>query len=109
MENENVLDLSGSNEPTPSMTLGINQEVIQFKQAEWVFQFDKGEPTVFAWCNDSEEPGDLSIKLSPNSSSNIEFKDRDGRSFKIYAREITEPTLKMLEQDGSVDVDLQEG
>ena len=109
MENENVLNLSYTDGINSSISLAKPLDYIQFKQAEWVFQFEGGEPTVFAWCNDPENPGDLSIKLAPNSSSTIEFKDRDGRSFKIYAREITEPTLKMLEQDGSVDVDLQEG
>ncbi len=79
------------------------QENIEYNQAEWVFQFEKEEPVVFAWCNkprNSEEPmEELHLKLKADSSSIIEFKDRHGKTFKIFAREITEPTLKMLEQD----------
>ena len=73
----------------------------QFKQAEWVFQFDDGEPVVFAWTNDPENPGDLNINLQPNSQCNLTFRDRDEkRTFTIFAREITEPTLKMIEESG---------
>jgi hypothetical protein len=74
------------------------QAIEEFKQAEWVFQFDDEEPVVFAWINDPNEPGELNLNLKPNNRSDLQFTDRNGRSFKIFAREITEPTLKMIEQ-----------
>jgi hypothetical protein len=77
------------------------QENISFKRPEWVFQFDDNEPVVFAWSNDEEEPGEVNISLKGDSSSTLTFIDRDGKkTFKIFAREITEPTLKMIEQNG---------
>lgn len=77
-------------------------EIVTFKRPEWVFQFDDNEPIVFAWSNDEEEPGEVTISLKGNSNSNITFMDRDGkRTLKLFSREITEPTLKMIEQNGS--------
>jgi len=85
------------------------QSNIEYNQAEWVFQFEKEEPVVFAWCNkprDSEGPSEeLNLKIKGDSSSVIEFKDRDGKTFRIFAREITQPTLKMLEQDHLIEDD----
>jgi hypothetical protein len=63
-------------------TLSIAPSVV-FQQTEWVFQFDEGEPVVFA--SQQEEPN-LTITLSNTSQSSIEFTDNN-RKFKIFARE----------------------
>ena len=70
-----------------------------FKRAEWVFQFDKEEPIVFAWSNDPTDPGEININIKPNSSSGITFTDKDGkRTFSLFSREISEETLKLIEE-----------
>ncbi len=78
-------------------------EIVEFEQAEWVFQFDNEEPVVFAWANTPGEKAEVSINLKSNSGTNLEFRDRNGKVFRIFAREITEPTLKMLEQNGNIE------
>lgn len=83
--------------------------VIEYSQAEWVFQFDDNEPVVFAWSNEEGDPGEVNIKLKPNSASNLIFTDRDGtRTFKMFARPISEPTLKMIEQNGEIEVEVED-
>ena len=81
----------------------IESNFKKFKQAEWVFQFDGEEPIVFAWCNSPSNDGEddnLVLKLTPTSDCSLNFKSYTGRELKIFAREITDQTLKMLEQDG---------
>lgn len=87
--------------------ISLEPTLVEFKQAEWVFQFDNNDPVVFAWVNDPNEPGELNLNLKPNNQSDLPFTDRNGRSFKIFAREITEPTLKMIEQSGKNVIDTE--
>jgi len=85
----------------PGVSGSLITSVVEFQRPEWVFQFDDNEPVVFAWSNDEEEPGEVNISLKGDSNSTLTFVDRDGKkTFKIFAREITEPTLKMIEQNG---------
>ena len=56
---------------------------VTFQQTEWVFQFDDGEPVVFA--SQQEEPN-LTITLNNTNHASIEFTDNN-RRFKIFARE----------------------
>ena len=74
-----------------------------FKEAEWVFQFDNEEPIVFAWSDDSQEPGEVTITLKPNSNSSIAFASASGEKlFRMYSRPITEQTKLMRKlQDSS--------
>ena len=69
-----------------------------FKDAEWVFQFDEEKPVVFAWSNSSEEPGDVAITLKPNVKSRITFTNIDGtKVMSLYSRPITDETVKIRE------------
>jgi hypothetical protein len=66
-----------------------------FKDAEWVFQFDDEKPVVFAWSDSSEEPGDITITLKPNEKSRITFTNVNGtKIMSLYSRPITEETIK---------------
>lgn len=81
---------------------GINltiPQITKFKQPEWVFQFDNDEPVVFAWCEQPEDEPRLSLDFKGESSSTLFFTSTSGKTFKIFSREITEPTIKMLEQN----------
>jgi len=75
------------------------KEILQtenFKEAEWVFQFDNEEPIVFAWSNSSEEAGDVTIVLKANSNSSVLFSSATGdKIFRMYSRPITEKTKKI--------------
>lgn len=73
-------------------------EIKDFKDAEWVFQFDEEKPVVFAWSNSSEEPGDVAITLKPNVKSRITFTNIDGtKVMSLYSRPITDETVKIRE------------
>ena len=73
------------------------QQIENYKEAEWVFQFDSEEPIVFAWSSgESEEPGEVNIKLKSSSNSSIFFSSAGGnKTFRMYARPISEETKKM--------------
>lgn len=76
-----------------------NPEKIRFAQPEWVFQFDEDEPIVFAWSEQPDDTAKIIIEMKGESNSTLFFKSTNGKTFKIFSREITEPTLKMLEQN----------
>jgi len=80
-------------------------EIVHFKRAEWCFQFDDEEPIVFAWSQDEEDPGNIVLKLEPRSNSTLFFKSASGKEMKMFSREITEPTLKMIAQNGEIDTE----
>ncbi len=49
---------------------------------EFCFQFDENEPVVFATGHN-----ECSIRLSPQSDSNVTFTDNNNNVFKLFARE----------------------
>lgn len=63
--------------------LTMIQPTVTFNQAEWVFQFDDEEPTVFA--TQQNDPN-LTITLNNTNNASIEFTNNN-RRFKIFARE----------------------
>ena len=77
-------------------------EPIQFKDAEWCFQFFNNDPVVFAWSAENlAEPTPLVIQLQPHSGESIVFK-QNGMEFKIFPRQISEETKKQREQQDGV-------
>jgi hypothetical protein len=76
-------------------------EAQPIKDAEWCFQFFNNEPIVFAWSNEGEEPGPLSLQLEPSEGEGLNFQ-QNGMIFKIFPREITEKTkIQRQEQNAS--------
>lgn len=74
-------------------------DVIEYKEAEWVFQFDNDEPVVFAWSNDGEKPGEVKITLKSDSKSTITFVSPDGtKALRLYCREMSDATRKIAKQ-----------
>ena len=105
LEGENF-NLEQTGESVDSLYIPL-EEAIEFNQTEWVFQFGDEEPVVFAWENSQDQDSDktgLTLHLKGNSKSSLEFRDRNGKTFKIFAREMTEPTLKMLENSGNIEI-----
>jgi hypothetical protein len=79
-----VLEPIGEIKMTPSEKL---------EQCEWCFQFDGDEPQIFAWTgeNDSkdEEPK-VMFTITNTKDSYITFTHKNGKSFKLFARELTD-------------------
>lgn len=55
----------------------------RFNNVEFCFQFNDDEPISFATGQN-----DLHIHISPTENGNITFTNNDGKTFKIFAREI---------------------
>ena len=62
-----------------------------FEDCEWCFQFNDGEPTVFAFTNPPQSNNELTFTITNSEDSEMTFANKDGE-FKIFAREITEET-----------------
>jgi hypothetical protein len=66
-------------EPTQLLTLTRNVQIIE--DVEFCFQFDGGEPVVFA-----TGPNECQIRLNPQTDANMTFTDNE-REFKLFARQ----------------------
>lgn len=57
---------------------------------EWCFQFDDGEPTVFAATNEKingQEPA-INLTLTNTEEATVKF-NHEGKSFKIFCRPLS--------------------
>ncbi len=70
-------DLSVDDNPEWS----ISSNYDKFESAEFCFQFDNEEPIPFFWG-----PGDLNMKITPTTDGYMVFTDKNGKTFKIFAR-----------------------
>ena len=69
----------------------LSQEKLE--HCEWCFQFDGDEPQIFAWTgeNDSkDEDPKVMFTITNTKDSYITFTHKNGKSFKLFARELTE-------------------
>lgn len=70
----------------------ITQE--RWIDCEWCFQFDDGEPHVFAWTDDeiqSDENPEVNFTISNAKQSYISFTHGEsGKTFKLFSRELTD-------------------
>ena len=58
-----------------------------FVDCEWCFQFDDGEPFVFATSSKSITEPYIQFKLKNTETSNIVFRDdKNNKKFKLFAR-----------------------
>ena len=62
-----------------------------YEDCEWCFQFNDGEPTIFAFSNPAQSNNELTFTITNSEDSVMTFTNSDGE-FKIFAREITEET-----------------
>ena len=96
------LELFEDNDFTPTAYESSVVDFLQDKydECEWCFQFDGEEPQVFAWTDVDmvdEEP-QVQFTISNNVDSNIKFTHKNGRVFKIFAREMTEVGKEMQQK-----------
>jgi hypothetical protein len=65
----------------------------KLQNCEWCFQFDEDEPQIFAWTgeddNKDEEPK-VMFSITNTKDSYINFTHKNGKSFKLFARELTD-------------------
>lgn len=97
MENEQKAEVVKLENPNNTLQLIASEKL---EQCEWVFQFDEDEPQVFAWTNEDmegEEP-QVQFTISNTKNSNITFTHKNGKSFKIFAREMTEAGREMQQK-----------
>ena len=73
----------------------------KYEECEWCFQFDDGEPQIFAWTNEDMEGQEPQIQftITNTQNSNITFKHKDGKVFKIFAREMTEAGRELQQKE----------
>jgi hypothetical protein len=69
----------------PTIMVSNEEEAIIYKNVEWMFQFNNGEPILF--CTPLNATKKLVIKINNTSTSHICFDDKNGNTFKIFARE----------------------
>ena len=61
------------------------------EDVEWCFQFFNNEPEVFAFSNEGEPAGNLSIELKPLEGEGLSFS-HNGMAFRLFPRAISEET-----------------
>ena len=88
--------------PSQSDLVQISITQKRIEDCEWVFQFDNDDPQVFAWTdpelNKDEDPKVI-FSISNIENSFISFKSsKTDKSFKIFAREISEEGKNMREK-----------
>lgn len=79
------------------LKLNLSQE--KYEQCEWCFQFDDGEPQIFAWTEEDmvdEEPT-VTFTLNNTKESYITFT-KDKKTFKLFTRELTDAGREMREK-----------
>jgi hypothetical protein len=80
-----------------------NEEVLEstpkvFEDVEWCFQFFNNEPEVFAYSNEGEPAGNLTIELKPFENEGLSFT-HNGMTFRIFPREISEESKKIRAEE----------
>jgi hypothetical protein len=83
----------------PIGQIGIRQEKLE--HCEWCFQFDEDEPQIFAWTSDDmnkdEEPKVI-FTVSNTKDSYINFTHKNGKSFKLFARQLSDAGIELRNQ-----------
>jgi hypothetical protein len=73
----------------------------KYTECEWCFQFDEDLPQVFAWTDDNtpmEEEPKVIFTVTNTKGSYITFSNKEGKSFKIFARELSEEGKELRTQ-----------
>jgi hypothetical protein len=98
---ENNIETQENEMESANMNLG---EQARLGQAEWCFQFDNGEPVIFAWSREEGDVGDFVLNVPAIAGTAATFKcPSTGKTFSIVVREMSEETKadrdKMLQEE----------
>jgi hypothetical protein len=84
----------GVTNPTELVSITLPKPIV-YDNCEWCFQFDDNEPYVFAAVENPTETPKVTFTINNTSESTITFTHND-RTFKIFARELTEDGKKLI-------------
>lgn len=87
----------------------INQE--KYDDCEWCFQFDEDEPQIFAWMDDElnkDEDPQVMFTITNVKDSYINFTHKNGKVFKLFAREISEQGKELRENQRAMIAQMKE-
>jgi len=84
------------------LRLNISKEV--YEQCEWCFQFDDGEPQIFAWTDEnmSDEEPTVTFTLNNTKESYITFT-KDKKVFKLFTRELSDAGKELRAKANEID------
>lgn len=71
----------------------------RYEECEWCYQFDNDEPKIFAWTDSdikTDEAPTVTFTVSNVENAYISFS-HNGKTFKLFARELTDEGKKMRE------------
>ena len=99
-------------QPTEQGTIKLS-EPKKLEECEWCFQFDNDEPQIFAWTDDQmnkdEEP-QVIFTITNTENSYITFTNaKSGKSFRLFARELSDEGKAMREKQREYFKNLQNG
>lgn len=83
--------------PQPTMTLNVEK----YEHCEWCYQFDTDEPQIFAWTDetiDSKEEPKVAFTIGNQKDAYITFSAPNGKTFKLFPRELTEAGKEMRDK-----------
>jgi hypothetical protein len=83
--------------PQPTITLNVDK----YEHCEWCYQFDNEEPQIFAWTDDTIDSTDepkVTFTIGNQKEAYITFSSPNGRTFKLFPRELSEAGKEMREQ-----------
>jgi hypothetical protein len=104
-EIEQTVELSTTDIPA------IVQKTIE--DCEWCFQFDEDEPQIFAWTDpdlENNENPKVIFEISNKENSYINFTNiANNKTFKLFAREISEKGKEMRERQREAFKNLEDG
>ena len=80
----------------------INLQQKRYEECEWCFQFDEDEPQIFAWTDpdlENNENPKVIFEILNRENSYINFTNIvNNKTFKLFAREISEKGKEMREK-----------
>ena len=83
----------------PIGQISLTQEKLE--HCEWCFQFDNDEPQIFAWTGEdmnTDEDPKVIFTVSNTKDSYITFTHKNGKSFKLFARPLSEAGKELRNQ-----------
>ena len=84
------------------LKLNLSKEV--YAQCEWCFQFDDGDPQIFAWTEEnmaSDEEPTVTFTLNNTKESYITFT-KDKKVFKMFTRELSDAGRELREKSNEL-------
>jgi len=89
-------------------TISLSQE--KYEECEWCFQFDEDDVQVFAWTDDNSSANEdpkVIFTVTNSKGSYITFSNKEGKTFKIFARELTNEGRILRQQQKELAINMK--